>query len=156
MSRAPEPPGESRVSQPIRDYLAGVRERLTRYEWPHGAFTLTGVLIVFIQPSAGVEFYKTAAAMIPTLLLTLAVAGRFYLVDRTAGFRGWDSAFILLEIALGEAAALAVVAGAEPNAGYLALVCGSLASVFTAIAMLALFGVTETESSSKGGESPPD
>jgi hypothetical protein len=119
----------------------------SRYEWPHGAWTLTGLLVIVFQASAGVELYRTAAAMIPTLLLTLAVAGRFYLVvgSIAEGFRRYDPAFILLEIAGGEAAALAVVAGVEPNPALLGLVCGSLASVFVAIAMLAVVGVSGSE-----------
>ncbi|MGH3012044.1 MAG: hypothetical protein ACRDLZ_05130 [Gaiellaceae bacterium] len=120
---------------------------MSRYELPHGAWTFTGFLIVVLQPSADVDLYRTAAAMIPTLLLTLAVAGRFYVVNRAvAGFRRYDPAFILLEIAAGEAAALAVVAGVEPHPALLAFVCGSLASVFVAITMLAITGVTEATS----------
>ncbi|HEY7561538.1 MAG TPA: hypothetical protein VH650_05130 [Gaiellaceae bacterium] len=79
----------------------------------------------------------------PTLLLTLAIAAQFFRPgDPTLGFRRWDPTFILFEIALGEAAALAVVSGVEPNAGFLGLVCGSLASVFAAIAMVAIRGVS--------------
>ena len=117
--------------------------QLSRFELPHGAWTTTGFLIVVFSASADVDLYRTAAAMIPTLLLTLAIAAQFFRPgDRVLGFRRWDPAFILLEIALGEAAALAVVAGVEPNPGFLGLVCGSLASVFAAIGMVAIRGVT--------------
>jgi hypothetical protein len=110
-----------------------VGRSVSRFEAAHAAWVFTGFLIlVVLRPSVSEEFYRTRATIIPTLLLTLAVAGRFFIVSKPASVPRGDPTFILLEIAGGEAAALVVVAGTEPNSVLLALVCGSLAAAFVA------------------------
>jgi hypothetical protein len=71
---------------------------------PLWAFTAVFVLLMLVETEASGDFYKAASSIIPTLLLTLAVAGRFFLPGPAEGFITMPERRLRSEWAAAEAA----------------------------------------------------
>jgi hypothetical protein len=104
-------------------------------------------------PSTSMDFYRSVATVIPTLLITVAIQGRIFELSRKVTFRlQYRTVLFAIVVFGGEAGALMTIARDETNWAahlyvYMAVFALGLATLY-----LALTG-TERPDSAQGGAS---
>jgi hypothetical protein len=107
-------------------------------------------------PDTSMDFYRAAATVIPTLLITVAIQGRFFELSRKVTFRHqYRTVLFAIVVFGGEAGTLMTVARQETNWAahlyvYLALLTLGLATLY-----LALTGTEQSKSTQPEGSSRP-
>jgi hypothetical protein len=109
-------------------------------------------------PDTSMDFYRAASTVIPTLLVTVAIQGRFFELSRRVTFRHqYRTVLFAIVVFGGEAGTLMTVARQETNWAahlyvYLALLALGLTTIY-----LALTGTKEEEAGDNDecGGTPP-
>lgn len=119
---------------------------------------LLGVYIVGTSmdegPGTSLDYYRAAATVIPTLLITVAIQGRVFELSRKVTFRlQYRTVLFAIVVFGGEAATLSTIAREKTNwaahlYGYAALLALGVAFIY-----LALTGIEQPDSAPKKGGS---
>ena len=108
-------------------------------------------------PDTSLDFYRSVATVIPTLLITVAIQGRIFELSRKVTFRlQYRTVLFAVVVFGGEAGALMTIAREETNwAAHLYVYMAVLALGLTTL-YLALTGIEQSESSQGDGSARAD
>ena len=108
-------------------------------------------------PNTSMDFYRSVATVIPTLLITVAIQGRIFELSRKVTFRlQYRTVLFAVVVFGGEAGTLMTIARDKTNWAahlyvYMAVLALGLATLY-----LALTGVEQSESAQEDGSSRAD
>jgi hypothetical protein len=110
-------------------------------------------------PNTSLDYYRAAATVIPTLLMTVAIHGRVFELSRKVTFRlQYRTVLFAVVVFAGEAGTLMTIAREKTNWAAHLYVYAALLALGVAFIYLALTGIDEPESGRKeetgGAETP--